>query len=592
MNGLDPLLADPQHNLKIMIVSTQKTGNTWLRLMLAAIYDLPTVELPYSFDVDIANGFGERWILQQHLSPEPDLLEWAERNNVIFITTIRHPGDVLISLYHYVRSFSDRINFYELAVLNEDDGSFGAPVREILRTRFKDILAVSTDWMATGKTHIVRYEPLYVDPVSVLMELTNAIAPVSRDQIERAIERTDMPVMRALIPHQRAFFRKGGSGGWREVLPDDIVEILRTTEPYPSQLAAMGYTLDAQDPWSDAVPTRPPSKSTFLERAGHSGPALLMLKAIYLSYPSEEAERRWPDATTAPAPTSFHRWLAAPAEADNTPHDGLPDLTNFALRLRGMQPELCATFYDVYGQHRLLYLFWILEKGIELYQFDETLVGPIRKQLLDWCTRPDPGDPAGRALADGAAADVPVLTNLALYLYRQRPDLQAAFPDVYGQHRLEIVFWLIGAAIAEHRLDPAWVAPLRRAFTEWAARPAAADPARQRAGGAGLPILTNLAMFVYQQRPDLRAAFPDVYGRHRLDFILWLIDHAAPEYQLDDDSVAPLREGFLSWAMQPSTNGEQRLRTIYLSRFLLRRKQLEQTPAGRFIRAVAALRVP
>jgi hypothetical protein len=577
-----------------MIVSTQKTGNTWLRFMLATIYGLPTVELPYSFDVDAANAFGDRWILQQHLLPEPDLLDWAEQNNVVFVTTIRHPGDVLISLYHYVRSFKDKINFHDLAILAQDDGSFGEPVRAVVRTLFKDINAVSVDWLATGRTHVVRYETLYADPVSTLAALTNAIAPVSSDRIERAVERHDMGVMRALLPRQSAFFRKGGSGGWRDVLPDDVIELLRTTEPYPSQMAVLGYTLDADEPWSDLALKRPPAKAGFLDRAGHSKPSTLLLKAIYLSFDSDEATRRWPDVHTAAMPTSFHIWLAAPADAGPHPHDGLPRLTNFAAHMHASRLDLQVTFHDLYGQHRLPYLFWLLEKGADEYQLDDTLVGPVRATLTAWATRPAPDDPAGQAPGAESGASLPVLTNLAMFLYRERPDLQAAFPDVYGQHRLDIVYWLIGKARDEYRIEDAWVAPLRRAFMAWAARPDAGDPAAPASAAqpqADLPALTNLAQFVFQRRSDLRAAFPDVYGRHRLDFLLWLIEHAAGEYQLDDACVAPLRQGFLAWAMRPGSPAGRRRRRAYLSRYLLQRKHIEQTPVGLLIRAIGAIRV-
>jgi hypothetical protein len=591
MNGHDPRQADSQPDLKIMIVSTQKTGNTWLRFMLATVYNLPTVELPFSFDVDAANAFGDRWILQQHLSPEPELLDWAEQNNVVFITTIRHPGDVLISLYHYVRAFNDKINFHQLAILADDDGSFGAPVREVVRTMFKDIMAVSVDWIATGRTHVVRYETLYADPVSTLVALTDAIAPVSLDSIERAVERHDMRVMRALLPRQSAFFRKGGSGGWRDVLPRDIVEILRTTEPYPSQMAALCYTLDAEDPWSDLAPRRPPAKAAFLDRAGHSGPATLMLKAIYLSFDSDEAARRWPEVATAAMPTAFHRWLAAPADVDSELHDGLPHLTNFAAQMHASRLDLQVTFHDLYAQHRLPYLFWLLEKGVDEYQLDDTLVGPVRQILTTWATRPDPHDPACHDPVGGS----PALTNLAMFLYQQRPDLQASFPDIYGQHRLDLVYWLIGKALEEYRLDQAWVAPTRQAFEAWAKQPDAGDPAASGTDGGqpqtDLPVMTNLAQFIYGRRSDLRAVFPDVYGRHRLDFMLWLIEHAADEYRLDDVCVAPMRRAFMAWALHPGPMVRRQDRQAYLSRYLLWHKRIDQTPFGLIIRAAAALRL-
>ena len=135
-----------------MIVSTPKTGTTWLRHLLAAIYDLPTVKLGFPFGPAAASALGQRWIMHQHYAPEPALLDWAQQNGVMLITTIRHPGDVLLSLYHYVHSYNDRLDFYQLSALADDDGTFGAPVRSVLQTIFKDLIALSADWVSTGAT--------------------------------------------------------------------------------------------------------------------------------------------------------------------------------------------------------------------------------------------------------------------------------------------------------------------------------------------------------------------------------------------------------------------------------------------------------
>jgi hypothetical protein len=192
------------------------------------------------------------------------------------------------------------------------------------------------------------------------------------------------------------------------------------------------------------------------------------------------------------------------------------------------------------------------------------------------------------------AANLPVLTNLAMFLYRDRPDLQAAFPDVYGQHRLDVIYWLIGAARGEYRLDDTWLVPVQQAFVTWAIRPDAGDPAgssNRAQPHADLPVLTNLARFVYQRRPDLRVTFPDLYGPHRVDFLLWLIEHAAGEYQFADACVAPLRQEFLAWAMRPGSLAGRQRRRAYLSRYLLRHKRIEQTTAGLVIRALGALRM-
>jgi hypothetical protein len=522
VNERDQRRGDSSPELKIVIVSTAKTGNTWLRHLLAAIYDLPAVDLGFPFDPDAASGFGERWITHQHYAPEPALLEWAQRNNAKLVTTIRHPGDVLVSLYHYVRAYNHQFDFHQLAAFAADDGTFGEPVRSVVQTVFADLIAVSVAWLSTGVAHVVQYEALYFDPVATLAQLTDAIHPVSRDCIERAVERCDIRVMRALAHENSAFFRQGGCGSWRRVLPADIIDLLRTTEPYPAQFAALGYTLDAQDAWSAASAKRPPAKAGFFDQSGYSPTTTSLLKSIYLSFDSSEAARRWPDIANTRALGAFHTWLNTASDAD--PH----------------------------------------------------------------------------------APATPIVTNVAAYLHRTRTDVGAAFPDLYGQDRVDFVLWLLAHGSRDYDLDAVYVAPLRQSFVAWATQPDANDPARRASGAAaswdGVPVLTNLAAYVYQRRPDLRTAFPDLYGRNRLDVVLWMIEHAAGEYQLDQACTAPLRQEFLAWAigagphsaahtrrtsaLPPSRARYQNHRFAYLSWYLLSRKQISGTPIGTVIRLI------
>src|SRR5690242_3454809 len=79
-------------NLKILIVSTPRTGNTWIKRCLSHPYD----------------QLGHRWIAHQHLPPFDSIVRWARDRNVILITTTRHPADTLVSLYHYARNFGAR----------------------------------------------------------------------------------------------------------------------------------------------------------------------------------------------------------------------------------------------------------------------------------------------------------------------------------------------------------------------------------------------------------------------------------------------------------------------------------------------------
>ena len=56
-------------DLRILVASTPRTGNTWVKLLLSEIYDLPIVDLPIPFDRAYVETLGERWIGHQHYFP-------------------------------------------------------------------------------------------------------------------------------------------------------------------------------------------------------------------------------------------------------------------------------------------------------------------------------------------------------------------------------------------------------------------------------------------------------------------------------------------------------------------------------------------
>jgi hypothetical protein len=100
--------------------------------------------------------------------------------------------------------------------------------------------------MYSGLSHVVRYEDLWREQVPGLSKLTKAIREVSKAEVERAVEKCSIDSMRKkAIGDERKFFRKGGSGGWRESLSPEIVRMLTEMEPYPAQFAALGYRMEA-----------------------------------------------------------------------------------------------------------------------------------------------------------------------------------------------------------------------------------------------------------------------------------------------------------------------------------------------------------
>jgi glycosyltransferase involved in cell wall biosynthesis len=68
--------------------------------------------------------------------------------------------------------------------------------------------------------------------------------------------------------------------------------------------------------------------------------------------------------------------------------------------------------------------------------------------------------------ADQFADDEMLLSNLAMEIYRQRGDLQRAFPDLLGAHRRPFIEWFVQNAAQQHQLDQALIDPMRCGITK------------------------------------------------------------------------------------------------------------------------------
>lgn len=430
-------------NLKIMIVSTPKTGNTWMTHLLSAIYDLPEVIVPPDLDIAALDRQGPRWITLRHYYPEEALLTWADENQAQFVTMIRHPGDVLVSIWHMFLHQADDPNVKlgpAARKLPLDGGRMGEYATSYAKENFFHVLHISLDWMKSGRSFVVRYEDLWRDPVKTLTKLTDQIQPADPDRIQSAIDVCDINLLRKLYNDPDGeFYRKGGPGSWREEIPDNIVEVLRTQEPYPGLFRELGYTLDPRDPLIDAPAKPRASKNPFLKDNhfdnGVKVPVIAIKRYLLLD---PELKARWSGEETSTAKGSFFAWLNAPVDESDRGYDHGPVLTNLAYYVYCMRLGIQKLFPDIFGQDRIKYIAWFILNAPVEYDLDPAFIRPMSDDFLAWCDAPADEDPI--------PVVEPTLTNLALYIYHIRPDLQEAFPDVFGKDRIGFARWFVNYA--------------------------------------------------------------------------------------------------------------------------------------------------
>ena len=168
--------------VKLALVSTPRSGNTWLRLMVGAAYGLETVGGHDPYALDWAR-MPERCIVQVHWPAEEGFVNLLDSAGFKVLTIARHPLDVLVSILHFCGREPQTSQWLLGAGGNEDDLHFKAPTdpefsQYALGPRAAALLDVSAQWWQQARAVIkVRYEDLVGDPVKVLRALEADLGP-------------------------------------------------------------------------------------------------------------------------------------------------------------------------------------------------------------------------------------------------------------------------------------------------------------------------------------------------------------------------------------------------------------------------------
>jgi len=71
-------------------------------------------------------------------------------------------------------------------------------------------------------------------------------------------------------------------------------------------------------------------------------------------------------------------------------------------------------------------------------------------------------------------------------------------------------------------------------FYNWLNLPSEAEMRNSSDNSLKELLISNLAYFIYQIRGDLRQAFPDLFGKNRVEFCQWFVNQAPLEYEIDE----------------------------------------------------------
>jgi hypothetical protein len=202
---------------KIVVFGFPKSGNVWLKSLIADYTGLPPVEPMY--DVDKPGVGLTHRPFDRHVADRSDFLHGA--------VIVRDLRDVVASYYKY--SLSDRFRSARPEVHFPDEVSFYfdwflsrvAPAHRLL---------THSDRYARLGVPVVRYEALRKDTVGELRRLVLRWGlTVDEAALQRAVDANQLEKLRTegknlekrIAPEH---FRRGAVGGYREELPEIVVK--------------------------------------------------------------------------------------------------------------------------------------------------------------------------------------------------------------------------------------------------------------------------------------------------------------------------------------------------------------------------------
>lgn len=236
--------------MRIVVASPPKSGNHWIKCLLAEMYDLAVIEgerkeriTAESLPRWVAQGnFPDGSIIHIHNRCTTALCDAIDAVPAHLVTIVRDPYDVFVSLYHWTqqraaRGLDQRQGRPRQAMVGKalDDPA----VLDYLAGEFAANLEQANGWLHGGRAHVVRYEALHADPLGELTRLTKAIAPVPLARVSAASDACRADVMRQANEKMAWHVRSAKVGESRKTLGLDHLELFR--QHHAAGIRSLGY---------------------------------------------------------------------------------------------------------------------------------------------------------------------------------------------------------------------------------------------------------------------------------------------------------------------------------------------------------------
>jgi Sulfotransferase domain len=153
--------------LKLAILSTPRTGNTWIRHVLGSSLNL-NQHAVHNYQ-EIAEPLNQRTLVATHWPREPHFQKWLNDRDFIKLTIARNPFDVFVSVLHFARKEPQVHRWLEGNV--EIPASFlhvSPASKEFLEYCLsfgaENLLSITYQWWFEPKVIQLRYEDCVANP--------------------------------------------------------------------------------------------------------------------------------------------------------------------------------------------------------------------------------------------------------------------------------------------------------------------------------------------------------------------------------------------------------------------------------------------
>jgi hypothetical protein len=240
------------HILRLAIISTPRSGNTWLRRLLATAFGLSELGGHRPEDLD-RSPLPVRCVLQMHWHPEPSFVERLVHHRFRVMALARHPLDVLISALNF--------NYYAHNRASCRNGEscpecsmLGATPRSRAFLRYscggdgRYLLSFTPAWWQRSDVIQVRYEALVADTLGELERVVQLVGFEPQVPLPDAIAKNTLEGLRIADPAHAYHFWQGQPGIWRSLLPMSEAHVIAAANS--DVLERLGYDCDP-DPTLD-----------------------------------------------------------------------------------------------------------------------------------------------------------------------------------------------------------------------------------------------------------------------------------------------------------------------------------------------------